>query len=149
MHQVLQLIAGYMSTHRDRSQIDPLGIGAEALPHLFILEIEPGVAASEARLHIRLVGTALDRAFGRSVKGQYLDDFLHGTHSQEVLAGFRKCAVTKSPLWMRQVVGIRGRAPRFVEGVAFPVEPGHIYGGLVVGDVTDQDTEFSFTSHAL
>ena len=38
---------------------------------------------------------------------------------------------------MRQIVQIANKAPRFIEGVAFPVAPARIYGGLTLGEVSD------------
>lgn len=135
MNPVLRQIADYMSDRKDRSSIDPLEIERNLLPHLYILEIERLGSAGQVRLHIRLSGTALDRAFGRSVRGYYLEDFLHGGHSAEVLKGFHDCARDMAPRWMRQIVEIANRPPRYVEGVAFYVAPELIYGGLVLGEV--------------
>lgn len=149
MNPILHQIADYMSNHKDRAGIDPLEIGAELLPHLFILEIERHDAASPPRLRIRLSGTALDQAFGRCVMGHYLEEFLHGPRSIEVLNGFRRCATTKVPLWMRQVVHITERPPRYVEGVVFYVTPELIFGGLILGEISDLNSASSFESRQL
>jgi hypothetical protein len=133
----LQRIADYLACRHDREEIDPLSIAPALLPHFFILDIQNAAASEGPKLYIRLVGTALDMAFGRSVKGRFLEDFLHGPHSIDVLAGFYQCARDKQPIWMRQVVRIADRAPRFVEGVAFPVAPARIYGGLTLGEIGD------------
>ena len=149
MNPALQKIADYMSGHRERSAIDPIDMGAASLPHIFILEVQAGTADIPSRLHIRLAGTALDRAFGRSVTGAHLDDFLHGSHSAEVLDGFRRCANQHQALWMRQVVQIAGKLPRYVEGIAFYVEPALIYGGLVFGEVSVDSSDASFECRCL
>lgn len=149
MNPVLRRIADYMADRKDRSAIDPVEIGRDLLPHLYILEIDRNGAAGPVRLHIRLSGTALDHAFGRSVRGHYLEDFLHGAHSAEVLKGFHDCAQDLAPRWMRQVVEIANRPPRYVEGVAFYVTPELIYGGLILGEVSGQSSAASFESRRL
>jgi hypothetical protein len=149
MNPALQKIADYMSCHRDRSAIDPAEIGASLLQHLFILEVRRKPGGTPPSLFIRLSGTALDRAFGRSVKGCCLDDFLHGPHSADVLNGFRACADNHEPLWMRQVVCLAGRLPRYVEGIAYYVEPDLIYGGLMVGEISAENSASSFESRRI
>lgn len=151
MNPVLLQIATYMSGHKDRASIDPLELGPTLLPHLYILEIQRqeeivGDAAGQIRLLIRLSGTALDRAFGRCVHGHYLEEFLHGPHSVDVLKGFHDCARDGMPRWMRQVVEITDRPPRYVEGVVFHVAPSLIYGGLTLGEVAGQQGMASFES---
>ena len=51
-----------------------------------------------------------------------------------MIAAFRHCANTLEPIWMRQVVCLPDRVPRFVEGVAVYLPPNRIYGGLIVGE---------------
>jgi len=162
MDPKLRRIADYLLAHRERQQIDPLDIAPGLLPHFFILEArtppERGTqdasktASSEMpliSLHIRLAGTALDAAFGRSVRGHYLEEFLHGPRSIEVLQGFRNCHSHQQPLWMRQVVRIGDKVPRFVEGIAVPVVPDLIYGGLILGETSPQDELIGFNSRPL
>ena len=148
MNPILEQIADFMSGRESRSAIDPLAIRANLLPYFYILEIEHDDAVG-LRLRVRLTGTALDSAFGRSVSGRYLEEFLHGPRSKEVLMGFHGCASGRVPIWMRQVVAIRDRAPRYVEGVAFYVEPELIYGGLVLGDVVHGEEKIGFQSRRL
>jgi hypothetical protein len=50
-------------------EIDPVEIGAEPLPHLFILDID-----GADRYRFRLAGTLLPRIFGREVAGRSLED---------------------------------------------------------------------------
>lgn len=144
----LQRIADYLQARHERHHIDPLDIAPDLLPHFFIIEVEvPGTP--QASMRIRLVGTALDAAFGRSLRGRYLEEFLHGPRSAEVLDGFRSCYTTRQALWMRQVVKIGDKVPRFVEGVAFPVMPNLIYGGLVLGETSTETAHLGFESRVL
>lgn len=147
MNPILREIADFMSNHCNGSAIDPLSVRPSLLPHLYILEVHSDNGAT--RLRVRLTGTALDRAFGRSLRGQHMEDFLHGPSSREVLQGFHTCAQDHAPLWMRQVVEIRDRPPRYVEGIAFFVEPNLIYGGLVLGEVVGDDDRPGFESAPL
>lgn len=146
---VLARLAQYLSSRRARDEIDPTGMAPDLLPHLFVLVVEPAVAANAPRLRIRLTGTALDRAFGRCLKGCFLEDFLHGPRSADVLAGFHLCAMGGEAVWMRQVVKIGDRVPRFVEGIAFPVDPDLIYGGLAFGEAAGIDIRDGFELRTL
>lgn len=146
---LLLRIAEYLATRRSRDEIDPIDIPPDLLPHLFVLEAEQGALPDTARLRVRLTGTSLDIAFGRSVKGCFMDDFLHGSHSASVMAGFRRCQVANEAIWMRQVVRISQRAPRYVEGVAFPVAPNLIYGGMRFGELSNRSAESTFEIQVL
>nr|WP_298686350.1 PAS domain-containing protein [uncultured Dongia sp.] len=139
MTPALRRIADYLASRRRRELIDPAEVEPSLLPHLFVLSIEP-----DRRLLVRLTGTALDRAFGRSVKGHYMEEFLHGHHSADVLQSFHDCAASHGACWMRQVVRIKERPPRFVEGVVFYIEPALLYGGLMVGEVADLHAPTTF-----
>lgn len=148
MNPILREIADYLLNRDDGSPVDPLSVRPALLPHFYILDVlEDG--AGLTRLRVRLTGTALDHAFGRSLRGQHMEDFLHGPRSQEVLHGFHGCAKSHAPLWMRQVVEIRGRPPRYVEGVAVFVAPNLIYGGLMVGELVGFNERSGFESSAL
>lgn len=78
-----------------------------------------------------------------------MDEFLHGKRSIEVLNGFHSCAAGRHSLWMRQVVEIINGPPRYVEGVAFYVEPDLIYGGLVFGEYSRERGGASFESRQI
>jgi hypothetical protein len=126
-------------------EFSPTAVDPDLLPHLFVLDVEP--CLDLVRLKIRLVGTALDQAFQRPLHGQYLEDFIHGPRGADVVESFHQCATTRQPVWMRQVVRIRDHLPRFVEGIAFHLEPDRVYGGLVVGELPTDVSEGSFETH--
>lgn len=121
---------------------DPLALDRDLWPYLYVLDILTFPGAAERGLRVRLTGTALDTLFGRSLAGERLDRILHGPHSEKVLAGFQRCATAREPVWMRQVVTIRDKAPRFVEGVVIYLDPDRIYGGLMAGEVSAAAAEF-------
>jgi hypothetical protein len=143
MNPILRDIADFLSNRGNGLPVDPLAVRPSLLPHLYILEVQSN-DFGETRLRVRLTGTALDRAFGRSLRGAYMEDFLHGPSSRDVLRAFHACAHDRAPLWMRQVVEIRDGPARYVEGVAFFVEPNLIYGGLVLGEVVGDDDRPGF-----
>lgn len=147
IHPILATIADYLRDRPNPDAVDPAGMAPHLLPHIFILDIESG--EQERCLRTRLTGTGIDVALDRSVRGKYLEDFLHGTHSAAVLAGFHACAATGEPIWMRQVVKFANRAPRYVEGIAYRIGATRIYGGLLFGEVSNHESSASFESRRL
>lgn len=145
MDQRLRRLSEHLRSKRRVAEFSPAGVDPDLLPHLFVLDIEP--CMDLVRLKIRLVGSALDQAFARPLQGHYLEDFIHGPRGGDVVEGFHLCAGTRQPMWMRQVVSIRERLPRFVEGVAFYLDPARLYGGLIVGELPTDVSEGSFESH--
>ncbi|MBI2254136.1 MAG: PAS domain-containing protein [Proteobacteria bacterium] len=148
MNPILRQIADFMSKRQSSAAIDPIEIRPSLLPYLYILEVETD-ATGRRRLRVRLTGTAIDRTFGRSLRGAHLDDFLHGPRSSDVLNGFLACAEHHTPIWMRQVVELHDKPPRYVEGIAYFMEPNLIYGGLMLGEVPGEDVGPSFESLAI
>jgi hypothetical protein len=147
MNPQLRQIADYLLRIASAAEVDPAELGAPLLPHVFVLAVEP--AAMAPRLRIQLVGTALDLAFGRPLKGRCIEEFIHGPHAAAVIRGFHDCAAQRTALWMRQVVSIAGRLPRVVEGVAVYLLPDRIHGGLIVGEIADAPAGDSFERRAL
>jgi hypothetical protein len=147
MNPQLRQIADYLLQMTSAAEVDPAALGARLLPHVFVLAIEP--ASQAPRLRIQLVGTALDAAFGRPLKGRSIEEFIHGPHAAAVIRGFHDCAEQRTPLWMRQVVSIAGRLPRVVEGIAIHLLPDRIYGGLIVGEIADAPAGDSFERRPL
>jgi len=133
MDSRLVSLSHYLLSRRDAAEASPDAIDATLLPHIFVLQIEPG-----PRLRVRLAGTALDRAFNRPLRDSFMEDFIHGPRGGDVLRGFHDCAASREPLWMREIVQITDRVPRFVEGIAVFLGPDKIYGGLIVGDLAGE-----------
>jgi hypothetical protein len=142
---ILRGIADYLLAQDNSSTVDPAAIGPQLLPYVYILDVGRD---ADVRLRIRLTGTAIDHVFRRPLVGRMLEDFIHGPRGGDVIASFHHCARTREPLWMRQIVQLRDRAPRFVEGVAVYLGPDRIYGGLVVGDLSPPGAEPGF-EHAV
>ena len=140
----LRRIADYLLAQRDAEEIKPAAVDADLLPHLFWLDVERNVDGQELRLRIRLVGTSIDRIFRRPLKGRYLEEFIHGPRGDRVIESFHHCAKTKEPIWMTQIVHLKDRMPRFVEGVVVHVAPERLYGGLLVGEAARESVHASF-----
>ena len=138
MDSKLLRVSEYLSACKTNSDFNPMAI-AGLLPHVFVLGIERDVATQQPRLRVRLMGGELDIAFGRSLVGKYLETFIHGPRGSEVIEGFHDCANTHEPLWMRQIVQIQNKSPRFVEGILFYLAPERIYGALLVGSLTHDE----------
>ena len=145
MDQRLRRIADHLRSRRRAADYNPAAVDPDLLPHIFALEIEPCVDL--VRLRVRLVGSALDQAFRRPLVGRCLEEFIHGPRGADVIEGFHQCATTHEPTWMRQVVRLRDRHPRFVEGVAVYLEPDQVFGGLIVGELPTDVDEGSFETH--
>jgi hypothetical protein len=148
MDQRLRELADHLLRKRDAAEFSMAAIPPHVAPYLFILDIIDGVEDG-LRLRVRSTGDVFDRTFGRDLDGRYLDEFIHGPRAEDVMDGFYHCAKAHEPLWMRQVVRLRGRLPRFVEGIAVYLEPASIYGGLVVGQLPTDVEEGSFESYPL
>jgi hypothetical protein len=140
MHQRLRILADYLLKCGSAAEVNPRDIDAKSLPHFFILNVERGADGVLSGLRVRFTGTALDTAFQRKLLGNRLEDYVHGPRGGEVIAGFHDCAETGRALWMRQVVQLEARPPRFVEGITIRITPERIYGGLIVGEVANDDS---------
>lgn len=132
MDHRLRDIADYLMGCRSATDVDPVAIKPALLPLMFILEIE---RTGRLRLRIRLVGTAIDAAFQRPLKGHNLEEFMHGPRGHEVISAFHRCAKGQEPIWMRQVMQLPDQSPRFVEGIAIYLPTDRIYGALLMGDL--------------
>lgn len=144
MDDRLQRAADYFLQCADWKAVKPTKIGADILPHLIILGIERDVNGRASSLPVRFTGTGLDQAFGRPLAGRRLGEFVHGPRGQDVIRGFMACADDRRPIWMRQIVRLKGDAPRFVEGVVVHVGPERLYGALLMGQLADQALQSGF-----
>ena len=126
---------------------DPAMLDSRLLRHFFVLHAER--QAADIRLRIRLTGTALDTIFARPLKDRFLEDFIHGPRGGDVIAVFHRCALRGEAAWMRQVVGVAGKVPRFVEGVVVRLAPDRLCGGLVMGEVPGASVTVGFQSRPL
>jgi hypothetical protein len=150
MDSRLEQLARELFSQADVGVLNPAEIGPRLLPHIFMLDIERDkIESKKLQLRVRLAGSAVDRIVGRPSKSMILENFVHGPRGSLVIDGFHHCANTHEPLWMRQVVLIEGKLPRFVEGIAIYFEPERICGGLVAEDLTEELTSGRFERQVL
>jgi len=149
MDSRLRQLADQLFVQSDAGVIRPASIASNLLPHLFILDIEQLDVHPQLQLRIRLTGTAVDQIFGKPIGGRLLEEFVHGPRGDQVISGFHNCAKTHEPIWMRQIVHIQGKAPRFVEGIAIHLAPSRIVGGLVAGLVSTHAIASTFEREVL
>lgn len=136
MDNRLRQLADVLFVQVDAGLIEPANISGKILPHMFVLDIERDrIDPTTLQLRVRLTGTMVDQIVSRPTGGCVIEEFIHGPRGDSVIAGFHHCANTREPLWMRQVVLIEDKAPRFVEGIAIYLAPERICGGLVVGQL--------------
>ena len=84
-----------------RSDIEPTEI-PELLSHLMLVDVE----RAPIRFRARLCGTAIDRTFGRSFTGRYLDDINAGYFDRDALQDYAAVVFCKQPRFAsRNVVG--------------------------------------------
>jgi hypothetical protein len=140
----LRRIADHLMALKDSRAFNPASVDPKLLPHMFVLDIERDSVERGLRLRIRLTGTAMDLSFRRPLRGHFLEDYIHGPRGGDVITGFHHCARTGEPLWMRQIVRIPQRMPRFVEGVVIYLESDRLYGGLVVGEYASPSAPENF-----
>jgi len=144
MDSRLRRIADFLLAQHDAEAIKPAAVDPDLLPHLFWLDIERDPTEANVRLRIRLVGTSIDRIFQRPLKGHYIEEFIHGPRGDRVIESFHHCANTHESIWMTQIVHLKDRMPRFVEGVVVYVAPERLYGGLLVGEAAKESVHASF-----
>src|ERR1041385_2408264 len=133
MDSRLRSIAEYLLARRRADEVKPFELPSKLLPQIYVLEIEG--EGEHLRLRVRLTGSGLDAFFKQSLQGRYLDEFIHGPRSEQVMRAFQGCASSHDPLWMRQIVALHGRPPRVVEGIVVWLAPARLYGGLLLGEL--------------
>lgn len=117
--------------------IDPVAIGPDPLPHLYILDLE-----ESDRYRFRLAGTLLPTIFGVEVGGRYLDDVLVGTELENALRSYGVIVQTRRAWRSKAVYRRDGEGLITWQRIALPLgEDGRverILGGLFIE--TDTDT---------
>lgn len=145
MDDRLRALADVLFEQARTGVVDPHRIEPKLLPYLYILVIERDQGSNFLRLRVRLTGTAVDKLFNRPLAGRALDEFMHGPSSTSVLQGFRDCAEQGVSLWMRQVVRLANKTPRFIGGVLVRFPNDRICGGLIAGEVSSPDSQSEAT----
>ena len=110
-----------VSTFLDRTgcrldRFDVLNYPPQIWPHLYLLDV-----IDDGRFHVRLTGDHIREMLGRDCRGCFMDQFLHGPKSQDVMAGFRHCALESRAVRMAQTVRMPNRPQMQIVACAAPL----------------------------
>ena len=103
-------------TGPDLSGFDVLNYEPAFWPHLYLLD----VTASD-RLLVRLVGQHIRDMLGRQCRGHFMDEFLHGPKSRDVMATFAACVRDRCAAYMTQSIVLPNRPVFRVVAGAMPL----------------------------
>jgi hypothetical protein len=120
--QRLHAVLAYWSGKRgaqpmpSRRQIDPLELGPAILPHLMLVDVEPG-----PRFRYRLFGTAVSEAFGTDPTGQYIDAVMVGTYKAFLLGLYSDLLTMKKPVYSTSIYGTQLRTKMWTQRLMLPL----------------------------
>ena len=118
LHDVL----GYWSAKRgarpmpSRRDIDPLELGPAILPHLMLVDVEPG-----PRFRYRLFGTAVSDAFGMDATGQYIDAVMVGQYRDFLLGLYGDLLAMKKPVYSTSIYGTKLDTKMWTQRLILPL----------------------------
>jgi hypothetical protein len=144
----LQVLLAYWSRKKGsriapaRAEINPEEI-VGLLPFVMLIDL----VGPEKRLRYRLIGTELDRLFGRSMTGQFLDEVDYNGLQALVVADYTKVALDAEPSWTRwKFLTGQGRLIEY-ERIALPLSrDGLTVDMLLVGIVGEGLGPLKWTS---
>ncbi|HEX2112842.1 MAG TPA: PAS domain-containing protein [Alphaproteobacteria bacterium] len=99
-----------------RRQIDPLELGPAVLPHLMLVDVEPG-----PRFRYRLFGTAVSEAFGTDPTGQYIDAVMVGKYKDFLLGLYQDLITMKKPVYSTSIYGAQRDAKMWTQRLMLPL----------------------------
>jgi hypothetical protein len=120
-HPVLSALHAYWQAKRagrsmpSRRQIAPEEI-KPLLPHIMLAEVVDG-----ARFRYRLVGTEVERRYGKSLTGGFIDELLDSDYGANVLALYARLMAERRPLFSRDRVEAASGAYMISERVMLPL----------------------------
>lgn len=104
-----------------RADIDPSDI-PKLLPNIWVIEVEPRPPGDTAtRLRVRLAGTQVERIYGRSLAGAYLENLDWGHHSQRIFASLNRMADLGEGHFLDASAQIQPRLSRRVRRLGLPL----------------------------
>lgn len=101
-----------------RSDIDPLTIGAAALPHVVLIDVEN---TGKLRFRYRLVGGFVIQIFGANYTGQYLDQMNLGSFFDPIANFFSTVCQKRTPLLLDGAYIRKRGAPFHIRRLALPL----------------------------
>ena len=99
-----------------RRQIDPLELGPTILPHLMLVDVEPG-----PRFRYRLFGTAVSEAFGMDPTGQYIDVVMLGKYKDFLLGLYCDLVAMKKPVYSTSIYGTKRDQKMWTQRLMLPL----------------------------
>jgi hypothetical protein len=119
---LLRYVDGKRGTRRWASRTD---IDASEIPtllaNIWIIEIEPQHDDSQPRLRVRLAGTQIERIYGRSLTGAYLESLDWGTHSARIFHSLGRMADQGDGHFLDASAQIQPRVSRRVRRLGLPL----------------------------
>ncbi|WP_374310411.1 PAS domain-containing protein [Dongia sp.] len=104
-----------------RGDIDASDIPA-LLPNIWIIEIEPASGdLMQPRLRVRLAGTQVERIYGRTLSGIYLESLDWGAHSDRIFASLNRMADEGIGHFLDVSAQIQPRLSRRVRRLGLPL----------------------------
>lgn len=99
----------------DAADISPL------LPNIWIIEIEAHPDPAQRRLRVRLAGTQVERIYGRSLSGLYLEDMDWGVYSPRIFHALGRMADDGVGHFLDAAAMIQPRLSRRVRRLGLPL----------------------------
>ncbi len=103
-----------------RADIDAADIPT-LLPNIWVIEIEPHADPTERRLRVRLAGTQVERIYGRSLTGSYLEELDWGVYSTRIFHSLNRMADDGIGHFLDAAAMIQPRLSRRVRRLGLPL----------------------------
>ena len=103
-------------TGSDLAGFDVLAYEPSFWPHLYLLDV-----TAADRLQVRLVGQHIRDMMGRRCQGHFMDEFLHGPRSRDVMATFAACVRDRRAARMSQSIILPDRPVLLVTACVVPL----------------------------
>jgi len=143
-HPVLSVLHAYWQAKRGerdmpaRPHMAPEDL-KPILPHVMLTDV-----LADGRLRFRLVGTEVERLFGRRMTGEYVHDLLLGAYGRNVLTLYQRTISDRRPVFSRDVVHTQSGAQMISERVMLPLSnDGAIVNMVMTGQTYRFDSKAS------
>lgn len=108
-----------------RADIDAADIPT-LLPNIWVIEIERHPDPTQRRLRVRLAGTQVERIYGRSLGGLYLEELDWGIYSARIFHSLARMADDGIGHFLDAAAMIQPRLSRRVRRLGFPLSDDQI-----------------------
>ena len=117
-----QLTSFVDQTRTDLADFDVLNYAPPIWPYLYLLDV-----VANDRLRVRVIGQGIRDVVGRPCVGLYLDEFMHGPRSRDVVKTYAACVRDGRAVCMSQCVMLPERPVVTIKACAVPL----FHGGQV------------------